>query len=178
MSIKKPLKAQSSEFSNVSWWKVKVLVSQSCPTLCDPLNSSPPGSSVHRILQARMVEWVAMLFSRGSSWLWWRLDQFRIQDLPRSKAALVYLLIPQLRCLVGYASVVTLKQNMYYKECTQTQINLELVWIKGFLFFYSQFGEKKIPKEDGISIIQSFFILFFFVCVYRIWHPIKGNQAY
>ena len=36
---------------------------QSCPTLCDPMDSSPPGSSVHRILQARILEWVAISFS-------------------------------------------------------------------------------------------------------------------
>ena len=42
---------------------------QSCPTLCDPMDCSPPGSSVHRILQARILEWVAMYFSRGTSWL-------------------------------------------------------------------------------------------------------------
>ena len=40
---------------------------QSCLTLCDPMNSSPPGSSVHEILQARILEWVAIPFSRGSS---------------------------------------------------------------------------------------------------------------
>ena len=40
---------------------------QSCPTLCNPMDCSPPGSSVHGILQARRLEWVAMLFSRGSS---------------------------------------------------------------------------------------------------------------
>ena len=40
---------------------------QSCLTLCDPMNGSPPGSSVHGILQARILEWVAMLSSRGSS---------------------------------------------------------------------------------------------------------------
>ena len=44
-----------------------VLVAQSCPTLCDPMDYSPPGSSVHGILQARILEWVAMPFSRGSS---------------------------------------------------------------------------------------------------------------
>ena len=48
--------------------KVKVLVAQSCPTLCYPMDCSPLGSSVHRILQARILEWVAMPFSRGSSW--------------------------------------------------------------------------------------------------------------
>ena len=40
---------------------------QSCLTLCDPMDCSPPGSSVHGILQARILEWVAMPFSRGSS---------------------------------------------------------------------------------------------------------------
>ena len=44
-----------------------VLVSQSCPTLCDPMDCSPPGSSVHGILQERILEWVATLFSRRSS---------------------------------------------------------------------------------------------------------------
>ena len=39
---------------------VKVLVIQSCPTLCDPMDCSPPGSSVHGILQARILEWVAI----------------------------------------------------------------------------------------------------------------------
>ena len=47
--------------------KVKVSVTQSCPTLCDPVDCSPPVSSVHEILQARTLEWVAMPFSRGSS---------------------------------------------------------------------------------------------------------------
>ena len=37
---------------------------QSCLTLCDPMDSSPPGSSVHRILQARILEWVAISFSK------------------------------------------------------------------------------------------------------------------
>ena len=40
--------------------EVKVLVSQFCPTLCNPMDCSPPGSSVHGILQARVLEWVGM----------------------------------------------------------------------------------------------------------------------
>ena len=40
---------------------------QSCLTLCDPLDCRPPGSSVHGILQSRILEWVAMPFSGGSS---------------------------------------------------------------------------------------------------------------
>ena len=42
-------------------------VAQSCATLCDPMDCDPPGSSVHGILQARILEWVAISFSRGSS---------------------------------------------------------------------------------------------------------------
>ena len=44
------------------------LVAQSCPTLCDPVACSPPGSSVHGILQARILERAVNLFSRRSSW--------------------------------------------------------------------------------------------------------------
>ena len=53
---------------------VKVLVAQSCPTPCNPIDCSPPGSSVHGILQARILEWVVIPFSRGSfqsrDWTW------------------------------------------------------------------------------------------------------------
>ena len=46
------------------WKKVKSL---RCPTLCDPMDCSLPGSSLHGILQANILEWVAISFSRGSS---------------------------------------------------------------------------------------------------------------
>ena len=47
---------------------------QSCLTLCDPMDWNPPGSSIHGILQARILEWLAISFSRGSS---------QIRDRPR-----------------------------------------------------------------------------------------------
>ena len=40
---------------------------QSCPTLCDPVDCSLPGSSIHGILQARILEWVAISFSKSES---------------------------------------------------------------------------------------------------------------
>ena len=51
---------------NVACMHAKSL--QSCTTLCDPLDYSLPGSSAHGILQARILEWVVMPASRGSSW--------------------------------------------------------------------------------------------------------------
>ena len=48
-------------------WSCVVLVTQLCPNLCNPMDCSPPGSSVHGIFQARIVEWVAISFS---NWSW------------------------------------------------------------------------------------------------------------
>ena len=45
---------------------ITCVCAKSCLTLCDAMDCSPPGSSVHGILQARILEWVAMLSSRGS----------------------------------------------------------------------------------------------------------------
>ena len=65
--------------------KSETEVAQSCLTLCDPMDCSAPGSSVHGILQARTLEWVAIPFSRGIIPIhglnpgllhcWWILDQ-------------------------------------------------------------------------------------------------------
>ena len=61
--------AESWEYS-----KVQSEVAQPCPTLCDPMDHSLPGSSVHGIFQANVLEWVAISFFRGSSqprdWAW------------------------------------------------------------------------------------------------------------
>ena len=53
----------SMGFPRLEYWKA--LVIQSCPILCDPMDYSPIGSSVHGIIQARILEWVSMPFSRG-----------------------------------------------------------------------------------------------------------------
>ena len=48
-------------------WDTHCSVTKSCPTLCDPMDPTPPGSSVHGIFQARTLQWVAISFSKGSS---------------------------------------------------------------------------------------------------------------
>ena len=61
-------------------------VAQSYLTLCNPMDCSPTGSSVHVSLQARILEWVAIAFSRGSSWPrdWTRISIFgrQVDSLP------------------------------------------------------------------------------------------------
>ena len=57
----------SESAESITESEAKVVVAQSCLTLCDPMDCSPPGSSVHGILQARILEWVAISFWRRSS---------------------------------------------------------------------------------------------------------------
>ena len=49
------------------WKQMRAMHAQSCPTLCDPMDCRLPGSSVHGIFQERILEWVAISYSRGSS---------------------------------------------------------------------------------------------------------------
>ena len=62
--LKERNKEQNNGNPDVAMW---VSVTQSCLTLCNPMYYSPPGSSVHGVLQARILQWIAMPFSRGSS---------------------------------------------------------------------------------------------------------------
>ena len=62
-------------FFSLAWYKLELLGAaaaakslQSCPTLCNPIDSSPPGSPVPGILQARILEWVAISFSNAWKW--------------------------------------------------------------------------------------------------------------
>ena len=64
--------------------KVKVLVSQLCPTLCDPMDYSPPGSSAHGIFQARILEW----------------------DLPDPGTEPVFLVSPAVACVFFTSSAI------------------------------------------------------------------------
>ena len=68
-----PALSTLSHASNLDWWSIShnfkvVFVTQLCPDLCDPMDCSPPGSSVHGILQARILEWVAISFFCRSFW--------------------------------------------------------------------------------------------------------------
>ena len=65
---------------------------QPCPTLYYPMDHSPPGFSVHGILQARILEWVAMPSSRGSSW---PRDQICISYMSSALASEFFTMYPQ-----------------------------------------------------------------------------------
>ena len=70
----------ASSDSATSKQHICCLVAKSCLTLCDPIDCSPPGSSVHGISQARILEWVAISFSRGFPQL---RDRIRVSCIGR-----------------------------------------------------------------------------------------------
>ena len=103
--------------------KVKVLVAQSCLTLYSPMDYSPPGSSVHEILQARIQEWIDVPFSRESSQLkdwtwvfWWQAD-----SLPSEPGGKKPILTPCWKLFIGLlfsAFVITVIHNsLPQKHC-------------------------------------------------------------
>ena len=75
---------------------MKVKVKSLCPTLCDPMDCSLPGSSIHGIFQARILEWVVISFSTQ-----------------RLNPALLHCR-KMLYCLTNQGSVVKLVKNLFY----------------------------------------------------------------
>ena len=65
-NLKYPLRDCPQEMKFLCSYESESEVSQSCPTLCDPMDCSLLGSSVHGLFQARVLEWVAISFSRRS----------------------------------------------------------------------------------------------------------------
>ena len=131
-----------------------VLVVQSCLTLCDLVDCSPPGSPVLRIFQARILEWVAISFSRGSSWprdqTWvsWIVGGFLTTEPPGKPYIMRIIsnldlnaqqaLIPQLKCLICI-------QNVWEKQQYQTDdsmLNYSDKYFMNYFLFWSNHKDK------------------------------------
>ena len=106
-------------------------VTQSCLTLCDPLDCSPPDSSVHGISQARRLEWVAISFLRGSSSL--RnlthvsciAGRFFTAECPRNTVEKLYTLCPM---VIFYKTIISsialqLKWSWICLQCRRPGFN-------------------------------------------------------
>ena len=102
--------------------RVKVKIAQSCPTLCDPMDCSLPGSSVHGILQARILGWVTVCFSRGSSQ---PRDQTQIKQKNSLKATL---LNEDLHLDLPDSSVLFVIMKLYLWVSNHVSIISKLQW--------------------------------------------------
>ena len=125
-------------------------VAQSCPSLCDPMDCSPPGSSVHGILQARILEWVAISFSRRTSW-------------PRDRT--------QVSCIAGWHFTVWATREHSLKSLTKMPKNV--LWDHTLIF-----NELSIlSSEDPITskpLFLSFFVTYvlFHSVVHYLFHQV------
>ena len=95
-------------------------VAQSCPTLCDPMDCSLSGSSVYGIFQARVLEWIAISFSRGCSW-------------PRNRTRVSH--IAGRHFTVWATREATQKKSLATKKDTNPKVRTTL--ISTFFFFFT-----------------------------------------
>ena len=108
---------------------------QSCPTLCNPTDCSLPGSSVHGILQARTVEWVAMPSSRGSSQ---PRDQTSISHLPALAG--------------GFFTTNTIWEAPYSRVCVCVCVHAE--WLQSCQTLYNPM-DCSLPGSSVHGIFQA-----------------------
>ena len=133
---------------------------QSCSTLCDLIDCSPPGSSVHWIFQARLLEWVALSSSRGSSW---SMDQIHLLYLLLGRQILYHCTTFSTRHLIlcPYSNRKTtqirrvffehiLKHRLINSQTNKTNILLHvliLLKLKDASFLEEKLEQKNKPRQ-------------------------------
>ena len=147
-----------------------MLFIQSCLTLCDPIDCSPLGFSVHGILQARILEWVAISFSRGSSqprdWTWVSCTTGRHFTIWATREAYACLPVTCRKILASQAfpkcqSINLIREeNVETKENSQARQNYNSLAIK-------QIKGPWVPPQE-LQVI-SWAIAFELLC--RYWNP-------
>ena len=121
-------------------------VAQSCPTLCNLMDCSPPGSSVHGILQARILEWVAFPFSRGSSH-------------PRDQT--------QVSCIADGFFTIWATRKVQFKN---TWTYIHALWM--YLYCQQQNLQSKLCTFEIITKIIYFKFIYFLNFLFFIWRYI------
>ena len=154
----------------VSEWVSEV--AQSCPTLCDPMNCSLPGSSLHGILQARVLEWVAISFSRGSSR---PRDRIPVSCIPgrrfnlwaTTEAHLPFIYSPSPSTASTWQLPLTHSKNL-----TILLIDASCKWNHAAFVFYKWFISLSTISSSFISVI--YFRISYFSLNYWSWSDAMG----
>ena len=117
---------------------------QSCPTLCDPRDRSPPGSPIPGILQARTLEWVAISFS--NAWKW------KVKVKPLSRVWL--LATPWTAAYRAPPSMGFSRQEYWSGVPNEVGQSANLIWnphVKTFHFFFSRLGDYGNTEHAGYN---------------------------
>ena len=129
-------------FNSTACFSLKVLVAQSCPTLCDPTDWSPPGSSDYGIFQAKIPEWVATSFSRGFSR---HTDQTHIS------------------CIVGRFFIFWASKEV------SLWIPLKSLSLHGLLCFFSLFLTHHCPSQLWLTCFNSQTVVVVVQSLIHVW---------
>ena len=150
--------------NHASWLTIKIQFGfaaakslQSCPTLCDPIDGSPPGSPVPGILQARPLEWVAISFS--NTWRW----KVKVKSLSRVRLFVTpwisaYQAPPSMGFsrqeyqLSHFVSTPPLPQLFWMYESTCLQISYQLKWK---IYIYTSSSCLKFYEENSVISINN-----------------------
>ena len=123
---------------------------QSCSTQCDPVDGSPPGSSIHRILQTRVLEWGAIAFSNS------RLSRYKIFFVLFGKNTVWLFYIHKFFSIAHYNSLNIIEQMISFKYCSHDGIISQhallatrVCWLSYKICFYC---EKYILKTLFVDI--------------------------
>ena len=121
-----------SVFSHIKW-TLCLVHAQSCPILCNPMDCGAPGSSVHGIFQARILEWVVISSSRGSSW-------------PRDRTHVSWVsCIGKDHCAAW--EVLNIKMPTLLKFQSPLATKSELLWAESERHFDHQDSWEKLPGQ-------------------------------
>ena len=179
------------------------LLAKSCPTLCEPLDCSPPGSSVHGIFLAGILERVAVSFSRVSSW---PKDQTHISCFGRqvpyhwatSKEALAEMVNRILKLLLTFFFCIMYDtESVFSSKLEQTYTNfcptvvlwdnkimgnwgwrrfLAILKVNPFLLLVCIHDVWPETRQDFISVIYVFFLFLFFFFCSEFCHTLEWNS--
>ena len=128
---------------------------QSCLTLCDPMDCSPLGSSVHGILQARIMEWAAMPSSRGSSWL-------RDQTCVSCFAGRLFTTEPPGKPSAMLKTKIFIKQNIFISLVPKYELSMFFVWCIFLRKYWCAWLESEPPNSIGtVNLYMHMYVLYF-----------------
>ena len=140
----------------IHMWKWKCQSLQSCPTLCNPMDCSPPGSSVHGILSGSILEWVVIPFSRGSAWHrdWTRSPALQVDSLPSEppeKPRYTYIPCFVLFFYFSFRSIFRDRDGPRdcHTEWSKSEREKQISWINTYTWNLENGTDKPICKADA-----------------------------
>ena len=146
----------------VGVWEVKLWVVQSCLTLCHPTEYSLTGSSLHGTLQERIMEWVAIAFSRGSSWprvwTWVSCISGRFFTFRATMEALWVNSVPQIS-MSPRTQNVTLFENKIFADVIKVIVKMSLNWTQNSMSVLVR-DRKRYTETQGRRVCEFCFSLF------------------